>query len=332
MHFRGILLFINEKEERILITYYRSIEGRLCEIEQPEAGCWISMINPTETEISDIEEDMGVDRDYIRAALDEEEPSRIESDDGVTLIVVDYPVAEQDNDPDRTLFYSTVPMSIITTDKHVITVSARENSVLEEIAKGVVKGVQPQFRTRFVFTILLRIANRYLQYLKQIDKISNYVEGKMYKSMQNKGLVQLLGLEKSLVYFSTSLKTNEAILEKLMRGRYLKLYEEDQDLLDDVLIEVRQAIEMTNIYSNILAGTGDTFASIISNNLNIVMKRMTTFTIIIAVPTIVFSFYGMNINQNSGGLPLANVWFPLAISLVLSVGVGFLINFTQKFK
>lgn len=315
-----------------MITYYRSIEGRLCEIEQPEAGCWISMINPTETEISDIEEDMGVDRDYIRAALDEEEPSRIESDDGVTLIVVDYPVAEQDNDPDRTLFYSTVPMSIITTDKHVITVSARENSVLEEIAKGVVKGVQPQFRTRFVFTILLRIANRYLQYLKQIDKISNYVEGKMYKSMQNKGLVQLLGLEKSLVYFSTSLKTNEAILEKLMRGRYLKLYEEDQDLLDDVLIEVRQAIEMTNIYSNILAGTGDTFASIISNNLNIVMKRMTTFTIIIAVPTIVFSFYGMNINQNSGGLPLANVWFPLAISLVLSVGVGFLINFTQKFK
>ncbi len=315
-----------------MITYYRSIEGRLCEIEQPEAGCWISMINPTETEISDIEEDMGVDRDYIRAALDEEEPSRIESDDGVTLIVVDYPVAEQDNDPDRTLFYSTVPMSIITTDKHVITVSARENSVLEEIAKGVVKGVQPQFRTRFVFTILLRIANRYLQYLKQIDKISNYVEGKMYKSMQNKGLVQLLGLEKSLVYFSTSLKTNEAILEKLMRGRYLKLYEEDQDLLDDVLIEVRQAIEMTNIYSNILAGTGDTFASIISNNLNIVMKRMTTFTIIIAVPTIVFSFYGMNINQNSGGLPLANVWFPLVISLVLSVGVGFLINFTQKFK
>lgn len=315
-----------------MITYYRSIEGRLCEIAQPEAGCWISMINPTETEISDIEEDMGVDRDYIRAALDEEEPSRIESDDGVTLIVVDYPVAEQDNDPDRTLFYSTVPMSIITTDKHVITVSARENSVLEEIAKGVVKGVQPQFRTRFVFTILLRIANRYLQYLKQIDKISNYVEGKMYKSMQNKGLVQLLGLEKSLVYFSTSLKTNEAILEKLMRGRYLKLYEEDQDLLDDVLIEVRQAIEMTNIYSNILAGTGDTFASIISNNLNIVMKRMTTFTIIIAVPTIVFSFYGMNINQNSGGLPLANVWFPLVISLVLSVGVGFLINFTQKFK
>ena len=166
---------------------------------------------------------------------------------------------------------------------------------MEDISKGVVKGIQTNLKTRFVFTILLRIAARYLQYLKQIDKIQSYVEGTLHKSMHNKGLIQLLGLEKSLVFFSTSLKANEAVLEKLMRGRYIKLYEEDQDLLDDVLIEVRQAIEMTNIYSNILSTTMDTFASIISNNLNIVMKRMTTLTIIIAVPTIVFSFYGMKL-------------------------------------
>lgn len=315
-----------------MVSYYKSIEGRLCGVEVPESGVWISVINPTETEISDLEEDMGIDRDYIRAALDEEEPSRIESDDGVTLIVVDYPIAEQDNDPDRTLLYSTMPMSIIITAENVITVSARENTVVDELAKGVVKGVRPELRTRFVFSILLRIAARYLQYLKQIDKISNYVEGTLYRSMKNKGLIQLLGLEKSLVYFSTSLKSNEAVLEKLMRGRYLKLYEEDQELLDDVLIEVKQAIEMTNIYSNILSGTMDTFASIISNNLNIVMKRMTTLTIIIAVPTIVFSFYGMNINENAAGLPLANVWFPLVISVVLSVLVGVFINIIQKFK
>lgn len=315
-----------------MVKYYRSIEGKVCEIENREMGCWISVINPTETEISDLEEDMSIDRDYIRAALDEEEPSRIESDDGVTLIVVDYPVAEQDNDPDKTLLYSTTPMSIIITDENVITVSAKENVVIDEIAKGVVKGIHTNLRTRFVFTILLRIAARYLQYLKQIDKISNYVEGKMYLSMKNKGLIQLLGLEKSLVYFSTSLKANEAVLEKLMRGRYLKLYEEDQDLLDDVIIEVKQAIEMTGIYSNILNGTMDTFASIISNNLNIVMKRMTTITIIIAVPTIVFSFYGMNLNENAGGLPMANVWFPIALSAVLSVLVGVFINFIQKFK
>lgn len=315
-----------------MVKYYRSIENKICEIEAPEAGSWISLTNPSETEISDIEEDMGIDRDYIRAALDEEEPSRIESDDGVTLIVVDYPIVEQDNDPDKTLVYSTTPMSIIITDKNVITVSAKENVVLDEIAKGVVKGVQPHFRTRFVFSILLRIATRYLQYLKQIDKIANYVEGTLHKSMQNKGLTQLLGLEKSLVYFSTSLKSDEAVLEKLMRGRYLKLYEEDQDLLDDVLIEVKQAIEMTNIYSNILSGTMDTFASIISNNLNIVMKRMTALTIIFAVPSIVFSYYGININENSGGLPIANAWFPIAVAVILSAIVGLIINLTQKFK
>ena len=315
-----------------MIKYYKSIDNRICEIEDVEQGCWISVTNPTETEISDLEEDLGIDRDYIRASLDEEEPSRIESDDGVTLIVVDYPVAETDNNPDRTLLYSTTPMSIIITAGNVVTVSAKENPILDDIAKGVVKGVLPHFKTQFVFTILWRIAARYLQYLKQINKIANYVEGTLYKSMQNKGLIQLYGLEKSLVYFSTSLKSNETILNKLMRGRFLKLYDEDQDLLDDVLVEVHQAIEMTNIYSNILSGTMDTFASIISNNLNIVMKRMTTFTIIIAVPTIVFSFYGMNINANSGGLPLANVWFPLAISLVLSVLVGVFITIIQKFK
>ncbi len=315
-----------------MIKYYKSCDNRLCEIESAEAGSWIYVVNPTETEISELEESLTIDRDYIRAALDEEEPSRIESDDGVTLIVVDYPVADSDSSPENTLMYTTTPMGIIITANNVVTVSAKENPIVDDMAKGVVKGVLPHFKTRFVLTILLRIAARYLQYLKQIDKLSGYVEGTLHKSMQNKGLLQLQGLEKSLVYFSTSLKSNEAILNKLMRGRYLKLYEEDEDLLDDVIIEVRQATEMTGIYKDILKSTMDTTANIINNNLNIVMKRMTTLTIIIAVPTIVFSFYGMNINENAGGLPLANVWFPLAISAVLAAAVGFVINITQKFK
>lgn len=316
-----------------MVKYYKNSDGRICECEAPESGCWISLTNPTETEISDLEEDLHIDRDYIRAALDEEELSRIESDDGVTLIVVDYPIAEQSDDlEENTLQYSTTPMSLIITDKIVITVSAKENLILKELATGVVKGVQPNLRTQFVFLVLLRIAARYLQYLKQIDKISSYVEGKMYQAMKNKGLIQLQGLEKSLVYFSTSLKANEAVLEKLTRGRFLKLYEEDQDLLEDVLIEVKQAIEMTNIYSNILSGTMDTFASIISNNLNIIMKRMTTITIILTMPTIVFSFYGMNLHENAAGLPLANVWFPIALSVVCCVLVGVFMSFIEKFK
>ena len=315
-----------------MVNYYRAIDGKLTETNGIEPGCWIALTNPTETEISDVEEDLNIDRDYIRAALDEEEPSRIESDDGVTLIVVDYPIAEQDNDPDRTLLYSTTPMSLIVTDKNVITVTAKQNVVLEELAKGVVKGVRPDLRTRFVFTVLLRIAARYLQYLKQIDKLANFVEGKMYRAMKNKGLIQLQGLEKSLVYFSTSLKSNEAVLEKLTRGRFLKLYEEDQDLLDDVMIEVKQAIEMTSIYSNILSGTMDTFASIISNNLNIIMKRMTTITIILTMPTIVFSFYGMNLNDAANGLPMANVWFPILLSVLLSVLIGLWVTKIGRFK
>lgn len=315
-----------------MIKYYKSCDNRLCEIESAEQGSWVYVVNPTETEISELEETLSIERDYIRAALDEEEPSRIESDDGVTLIVVDYPVADTDNNPEKTLTYTTTPMGIIITGGNVVTVSAKENPIVDDMAKGVVKGVFPHFKTRFVFTILLRIAARYLQYLKQIDKLTGYVEGTLHRSMQNKGLLQLQGLEKSLVYFSTSLKSNEAILNKLMRGRYLKLYEEDQDLLDDVLIEVRQAAEMTGIYKDILKSTMDTTANIISNNLNIVMKRMTTMTIIIEIPTIVFSFYGMNINANSGGLPLANVWFPLAISGLLAALVGIGINIIQKFK
>ena len=315
-----------------MVNYYRSIDGKLTETQGIEPGCWIALTNPTETEISDIEEDLKIDRDYICAALDEEEPSRIESDDGVTLIVVDYPIAEQDNDPDRTLLYSTTPMSLIVTEKNVITVTAKQNVVLEELAKGVVKGVRPDLRTRFVFTVLLRIAARYLQYLKQIDKLANFVEGKMYRAMKNKGLIQLQGLEKSLVYFSTSLKSNEAVLEKLTRGRFLKLYEEDQDLLDDVMIEVKQAIEMTSIYSNILSGTMDTFASIISNNLNIIMKRMTTITIILTMPTIVFSFYGMNLNDAANGLPMANVGFPILLSVLLAVLIGLWVTKIGRFK
>ena len=165
---------------RGLINYYKDQDNKMIRIDEAQIGCWICVTNPSETEISALEDDMNVERDYIRAALDEEEPSRIESNDGVTLIVLDYPIAEQDNDPDKTLLYSTTPMSIIITESNVITVSAKDNLVLDELAKGVVKGVHTNLKTQFVFTILLRIAARYLQYLKQINKLSNYVEGKMY--------------------------------------------------------------------------------------------------------------------------------------------------------
>ncbi len=328
-----------------MLKYYKTEGSAIAEIEKLEPGCWVSAVAPTESEISLLETELGVDRDFIRSALDEEETSRIESEEGQTLIVLDYPVAEkaekaakeakgtkkrkkQSFDDDAITYYTT-PMSIILTFSNVITVSLKENPIVEDFANNVVKNIKTQFKTRFIFCIMLRIAGRYLQYLKQIDKISNYVENQLHKSMKNKELIQLLGLEKSLVYFSTSLKSTETVLEKVLRGRIIKLYEEDQDLLEDVLIEVKQAIEMSNIYTNILSSTMETCGSLISNNLNIVMKVLAIITIVMEVPTMVFSFYGMNV----AGLPYAEgIIFPLAISAVTAVLAGIILSKSKFYK
>jgi magnesium transporter len=310
-----------------MLKFYKTLNNSIVEIEEAEPGCWISAVSPTETEISTLQNDFNIERDFIRSALDEEESSRIESDDGRTLIVLDYPVAEKVSDEDDVISYYTMPMSIILTECNVITVSLKEDSIIDDFSKGVVKGIQTQYKTRFIFTLLLRIAGKYLQYLKQIDKLSGYAEAQLQKSMKNKELIQLLGLEKSLVYFSTSLKSTESVLEKILRGRVIKLYDEDQELLEDVLIEVKQAIEMSSIYSNILSGTRDAFASVISNNMNNVMKVLTVLTIIMEVPTIVFSFYGMNV-----GLPIPHAWFPMTLSAVLAVIVAIIITKTKFFR
>ena len=212
-----------------MLKYYKTVENTIVELDTMEPGCWVSAVAPTETEISSLQEELNIDRDFIRSALDEEETSRIESDDGQTLIVLDYPVAEKVQDKDDTISYYTMPMGIIITDSHVVTVCLKENIIIDEFTKGIVKGIQTQFKTRFVFHMLLRIAGKYLLYLKQIDKLSNYVEQQLHKSMKNKELIQLLGLEKSLVYFSTSLKSTETVLDKILRGRTNRSKAGDRD-------------------------------------------------------------------------------------------------------
>ncbi|MGN0589804.1 MAG: magnesium transporter CorA family protein [Ruminiclostridium sp.] len=272
-----------------MLKFYKTIDGgSMTEIEELETGCWISAIAPTEAEISKLETELNIDRDFIRSALDEEESSRIESEEDHTLIILDFPVVEK-NEADGTFTYSTMPMGIIITDTNVVTVCITENSIIEDFSKGIVKNVRTQFKTRFVFCLMLRIAAKYLQFLKQIERIFNHVQKQLHKSMKNESLIQLLGLEKSLVYFSTSLKSTETVLEKLLRGRIIKLYDEDQELLEDVLVEVKQAIETSNIYSNILSTTMDAYANVISNNLNQSMKTLAVLTIIMEIPTIIFS-------------------------------------------
>ena len=303
-----------------MIKYHKTVDGILTQIENYEEDCWINVTSPNDIETAGLIEMFDLDPDFIRASLDEEESSRIESEDGNTLIIIDAPVAESGKDE---VIYSTAPLGIIVTPKNVITISLRENIIINGFCQGFVRGVCTNMKTRFVLQIMLRVATHFLQYLKQIDKISINLERQLRKSMKNKELIELLDLQKSLVYFSTSLKSDETTIEKLIRGRFLKMYEEDRDLADDVLVEIKQAIEMSSIYLNILSGTMDAFASVISNNLNIVMKIMASITIVISIPNIIAGIYGMNVD----GIPFnKHFWFPVALAGGLMVVVGWILH------
>ncbi len=308
-----------------MINYYIYENGRMTETDSMSDGCWISVVSPTPQEIKLLIEDMGLDSGFVRSALDEEESSRIEREDDQTLIIIDTPVPSTDTD-DSKMFY-TMPIGIIITDKNVITVSLQEVQIISDAVKGTIRNLRPEFKTRFVLQLLLRIAALFLYYLKQIDKISSLAEQQLHNAMKNELLMQLLALEKSLVYFSTSLKANEATIEKIFRGRVIKLYDEDQDLLEDVLIEMKQAIEMASIYSGVLSSMTDGFSSVISNNLNIVMWRLTTVTILMEIPNIIFAFYGIN----TVDLPLPYTWFSIALAVVTTaIAAVILIKWKKK--
>ena len=305
-----------------MIEYYKSFDGALRQVEECSAGTWVCVTSPDESESASLIAEFGLEPDFIRSALDEEETSRIETEDGNTLIILDIPHVEKSGD---SVVYSTMPIGIIVTKTNVLTVCLRENPLINEFAEGVVRGLNTEFKTQFVLRIILRVAGRYLQHLRQIDRLSTHTEQELRKSMKSKDLIKLLDINKSLVYFSTSLKADAATLEKMMRGRYLKMYPEDQELLEDVLIEVRQAIEMATIYTNVLNSMMDASASLISNNLNDIMKVLAGITIVIAVPTVISGLYGMNIE--GGYMPFSQWWwFPCLLSGVIMAGVAWVLH------
>lgn len=303
-----------------MIEIFKTVNNELVITDTFEDGVWVNMTNPSEEEISRVISSLNVEPDFLRAALDEEERARIESDEGQTLIVVDTPIVEKEGRMD---IYYTIPLAIIVLKNAIITVCLNEDTILEDFRKNRVKSFLTQFKTRFVLQILYRNAARYLQYLKHIDKMSNKIEQDLHKSMRNKELIQMLKLEKSLVYFSTSLKANEVVLEKLLRMENIKKYPDDTELLEDVIVENKQAIEMANIYSSILSGTMDAFASVISNNLNIVMKFLTSVTIVMAIPTLISSFFGMNVPLPLGGP--GSFWIIVVITLAVCLVTGFIL-------
>ncbi|AKB50094.1 Magnesium and cobalt transport protein CorA [Methanosarcina barkeri str. Wiesmoor] len=277
-----------------MLQIFKSTDSGLTTLDQVEDGAWINIVNPNEQEILLISKDLNIPAEHLKAALDEEERSRIEVDEGCTVVLIDIPVPNA-NLQDGGIFY-TIPLGIIITGKNIVTVSLQENYVIKSFIEQRIKSFYTFKKTRFLLQILYRNSKLYLQYLRHIDKASDKIESKLHKSLKNKELIQLLELEKSLVYFSTSLKSNEIVLEKILRSTPVKMYPDDTDLLEDVIVENKQAIEMANIYSNILTGTMDAYASVISNNLNIVMKFLTSVTIVLSVPTMVASFFGMNVD------------------------------------
>ena len=305
-----------------MVRIFKTIDGSIHQIQEAQDGCWIALTNPTATEIFEISEQFEIEVDDLRAPLDEEERSRIEVEDNYTLILVDVPMIEERNEKD---WYGTIPLGIIITDKMIFTICLEDTQVLTRFMEGRVRNFFTYMKTRFILQILYRNASMYLRYLRIIDKKSAQVEEKLHLSTRNQELIELLELEKSLVYFTTSLRSNEVVLEKLLKVESIKKYPEDTELLEDVIIENKQAIEMANIYSGILSGMMDAFASVISNNLNIVMKVLAIITIVMSIPTIVFSAYGMNVN--SSGMPFAdNPWgfliiflFSVAISIIAAL-------------
>ncbi len=307
-------------------VYNSSLEtNELKIVSEITKGCWINMINPTVEEIKKVCKATKIKEDFIKDSLDYEEKARIddEEDDGTILFIVDVPIIEKEKEAEN---YTTMPLGmIVVRDEYFITVSLKKNLIIESFEKKRIKGFSTYKKSRFLLQIMFTNASKYLTYLKQINKETEIAESTLKNSMKNKELLKLLSLEKSLVYFTTSLKSNELVMEKTLRGKILKLYEEDEDILEDAIVENKQAIEMSKIYSDILNGTMEAYASIISNNLNGVMKFLTSITIILAIPTLISSLWGMNVP-----VPLQNHPYGFIILVTICIIVTLIAVFMLK--
>ena len=304
-----------------MIAIYKNTENGIEMLSEPVAGCWINVIDPAPEEITRLA-DMGVPRDYVTYPLDLDERARTERENGDLLIVLRVPwfqgkVAD--------VPYTSVPLGIVMNAQYLLTVCRYDHPILQEFAWGKVRSLSTGKRNRFVLRLMLNTANLYLSYLRTITKIVDGLEDQLQLSTRNKEVLELLKYQKSLTYFTTALKTNGLMLERLQRSQLFKQYPEDEDLLEDVITENQQAIEMTNIASNILSSTMGAFASIISNNLKGVMKFLASITIILSLPTMIASFFGMNVILPLADHPLAFLFVVLtAVLICISASVMFI--------
>jgi len=307
-------------QDSLKIEIYKTIDNKLEKINKLESDCWINVTNPGKEELDFLVQRFNIPNDFLTASLDMDEISRSEVENDITLIILKTPFFDETN---LDVLYFTVPIGIILTNDLIITICPKESAVILDFIKNKVRNFFTAKRNRFVLQLFLRATLLYLQYLKQINNAAAVIQKKLEQSSKNKQLIKLLNIEKSLVYFTTSLKSNAFMLERLQKIDMLEINSENQDLFEDIAIESKQAIEMANIYSDILSGMMDAFASIISNNLNIVMKVLTSIAIIITLPILMSSLYGMNVKLPFQDSPHAFLYV-IIISVILAlIGVGF---------
>ncbi len=294
-----------------MITIFKTTEQGLEAIEDVTKGCWIQVVDPTPDEIARLRE-LNIPDEFITYPLDIDERPRIEKENGATLIVLRIPVALGHT---ADIPFVTVPVGIVLDAQWILTICKRDTETLQELAGGRIRGMSTGKRHRFILHLLHITAAKYLSYLREINKAVDALEDQLQLSTRNSELLAILKYQKSLVYFTTALRSNEVLMERLQRSQFFRTYPDDEDLLEDVLTENQQAIEMTNIASNILNSTLDAFASIINNNMNIVVKFLTAATIVLMIPNIITSFYGMNVD-----LPLDR--WPLTFLAIIGLCLG----------
>jgi magnesium transporter len=292
-----------------MITIHQSTEAGMETVERCMKRCWIDVTNPTNDEAMNLSRELSIPSEFVTYSLNPDKIPLVEKGDGALLVLVRIP---HFRDANASIPYVTLPMGIIVTDELVVTISRHEHELLRDLPLEHQTDISTAKPARFVLHLLWSVANNYLLHLDEINKVVEELEEQLQRSLQNREVLELLRYQKSLVHFTTALRANETMLERLQRGEFLEMERKDEDLLDDVFTETRQAIGMSEIANNILSQMMDAFASIISNNLNVVMKFLAAITVILIVPTIAATFYGMNVSLPLERNPLA---FPVIVGL-----------------
>ena len=298
-----------------MIQYFKNIEHQTIAVDKAEAGTWVNVLPPLkQEEFAELSESLEIPIDFLKDSLDIDERSRYEIDDNVKLIVIKTPT-ENNSFNESDAFYITIPICIILTHNQIVTVNSFENEAIKKFL-NTFQNRSMDKKNMMVLKIFEKVTTNFLDYLKEINLRRNTVEQKLYVANRNEELLQLMRIQKSLVYFITALRSNELLMIKIARTNFLQLNEDEKDFLDDLVVETSQALEMANTYTNILNSTLDAFASIISNNQNEVLKRLTTLTIFLSVPVLIASIYGMNVPIPYKDTPYA-FWAPVIISLII---------------